>query len=417
MPNCASAAPARGATRRGGERRSGAPATRSMPPARRGAASYDLPAIESDRRLQSALEEAGCIAVDRARCAGDSAGRDRRDAYAPTVADIERWRPISKRGASSPSRPMNIRCCCISRDRNVAASRSRKRTNSARRNADVAAGPAAAQRCFERFLARGRSAVRSPRQRAGRGPDLAPCGASLVSARSPRGRSCAPFASGSSDLFALSEERLSLRLFLRSLAHRDFFLQLAWFHPRTLDEPLQEKMRGFRWAADHTGARGVACGLRPAIRWLTRACGNCVKRVGCIRTSAPSRHRSSLSISASTGVSGGRVGSVAHRRRSGACHGQLAMDCGRRRRHGAVPAYLQSRTPTAPLRSSRRLRSTLDSRVTRQSPIETWYGRASNSPQLALALYAERALSAPTVDHGVAARAFLRRYREFTAPA
>lgn len=53
------------------------------------------------------------------------------------------------------------------------------------------------------------------------------------------------------DPFLLSEERASLRLFLRSMAMRDFFLQLAWYHPATDREPLQEKMREFPFTRTH----------------------------------------------------------------------------------------------------------------------------------------------------------------------
>ena len=53
------------------------------------------------------------------------------------------------------------------------------------------------------------------------------------------------------DPFLLTEERASLRLFLRSIAMRDFFLQLAWYHPDTEREPLQEKMRDFPFARSH----------------------------------------------------------------------------------------------------------------------------------------------------------------------
>ena len=53
------------------------------------------------------------------------------------------------------------------------------------------------------------------------------------------------------DPFLLTEERLSLRLFLRSIALRDFFLQLTYFHPETLEEPLQDRMRGFVFARAH----------------------------------------------------------------------------------------------------------------------------------------------------------------------
>lgn len=55
------------------------------------------------------------------------------------------------------------------------------------------------------------------------------------------------------DPFLLTEERASLRLFGRSIAMRDFFLQLAWYNPRTTTEPLQEKMRDFPFAKAHPG--------------------------------------------------------------------------------------------------------------------------------------------------------------------
>jgi len=53
------------------------------------------------------------------------------------------------------------------------------------------------------------------------------------------------------DPFLLVEERASLRFFLRSMALRDFFLQLAWYHPLTDDAPLQERMREFTFARSH----------------------------------------------------------------------------------------------------------------------------------------------------------------------
>ncbi len=51
--------------------------------------------------------------------------------------------------------------------------------------------------------------------------------------------------------FLLNEERRSLRLFLRSLALRDFFMQLAWFHPETDETALQVRMREFTFAQRH----------------------------------------------------------------------------------------------------------------------------------------------------------------------
>jgi deoxyribodipyrimidine photo-lyase len=53
------------------------------------------------------------------------------------------------------------------------------------------------------------------------------------------------------DPFLLVEERTSLRLFLRALAQRDFFLQLAWHTEELAEAPLQTKMRGFAFARTH----------------------------------------------------------------------------------------------------------------------------------------------------------------------
>ncbi len=82
------------------------------------------------------------------------------------------------------------------------------------------------------------------------------------------------------DPFLLNEEKLSLRLFLRSLALHDFFLQLSWFHPETQEIALQERMRGFEFAQTHpaleawregkTGFPLVDAGMRQLARtgWM-----------------------------------------------------------------------------------------------------------------------------------------------------
>jgi deoxyribodipyrimidine photo-lyase len=74
------------------------------------------------------------------------------------------------------------------------------------------------------------------------------------------------------DPFLLVEERAALRFFLRSLALRDFFLQLAWHHPWTDEAPLQDKMRDFMlsrshrsldaWRSGNTGHPLVDAGIR-----------------------------------------------------------------------------------------------------------------------------------------------------------
>ncbi len=53
------------------------------------------------------------------------------------------------------------------------------------------------------------------------------------------------------DAFLLAEERFALRAFARSLARRDFFLQLAWFFEGEPDAALQTRMRRFPFAPSH----------------------------------------------------------------------------------------------------------------------------------------------------------------------
>jgi deoxyribodipyrimidine photo-lyase len=82
------------------------------------------------------------------------------------------------------------------------------------------------------------------------------------------------------DPFLLTEEKISLRLFLRAFAQRDFFLQLAWYTEALGDAPLQPKMRAFRfarthpllgaWQAGRTGYPLVDAGIRElrATGWM-----------------------------------------------------------------------------------------------------------------------------------------------------
>lgn len=67
--------------------------------------------------------------------------------------------------------------------------------------------------------------------------------------------------------WTLEQERQSMRLFLRRLAQRDFFIQLACFAPQIHDEPLQPKMQGFEWSSDsqRLAAWGAGCTGYPLI--------------------------------------------------------------------------------------------------------------------------------------------------------
>ncbi|MEO7039029.1 MAG: deoxyribodipyrimidine photo-lyase [Candidatus Elarobacter sp.] len=82
------------------------------------------------------------------------------------------------------------------------------------------------------------------------------------------------------DPFLLVEERMSLALYLRSLAQRDFFLQLAWYTESLAEQPLQPKMRGFSfvrthrlldaWRSGNTGFPLIDAGIRElhATGWM-----------------------------------------------------------------------------------------------------------------------------------------------------
>ncbi len=82
------------------------------------------------------------------------------------------------------------------------------------------------------------------------------------------------------DRLLLTEERISIDLFLRALAQRDFFLQLAHFYEALDDAPLQDKMRRFAfsrthpaldaWRAGKTGYPLIDAGIRQlrATGWM-----------------------------------------------------------------------------------------------------------------------------------------------------
>jgi deoxyribodipyrimidine photo-lyase len=82
------------------------------------------------------------------------------------------------------------------------------------------------------------------------------------------------------DPFLLTEEKTSLRLFLRAFAQRDFFLQLAWYTEALGDAPLQPKMRAFHlprthpqldaWRNGQTGFPFIDAGIRElhATGWM-----------------------------------------------------------------------------------------------------------------------------------------------------
>ena len=231
-------------------------------------ASYDAVAMQSDRELQSELEEralaalvvhdAPAIAPEESAAARSAAGPGYR-AFGPY---FDTWWDLP---IASHEYPLLLRFAA-----SEIRSESLPRPQEFGGTLDsIAAGPAVARRCFERFM-RERAAGYAPSANVPAADRTSHLSAHL-SLGSISARTIARAVREQlSDPFALSEERLALRLFLRAVAHRDFFLQLSWFHPWTQDEPLQEKMRGFRGNA---GIRHSIVGAR-AHRIPARRRGN-----------------------------------------------------------------------------------------------------------------------------------------------
>ena len=213
------------------------------------------------------------------------------------------------------------------------------------------------------------------------------------------------------DPFLLAEERASLKSFLRSLAMRDFFLQLGWYHPRTAKEPLQEKMRSFAfaqshpaldaWCAGRTGFPIVDAGIaqlretgwmHPRVRSIA-ASFLCFDlgvdwRVGLTQWD---RHLieddSALSIGNWQWIAG--VGADL------AAYPRIYNPRKQAYRFDPNAAYVKRWLPEL---------AHLPAAAIGQSQERT--------PQMALALFPDSAYPAPIVDHDAAARAFLKRYQD-----
>ena len=220
-----------------------------------------------------------------------------------------------------------------------------------------------------------------------------------------------------SDPFLLVEERMSLRMFLRALALRDFFLQLAW-HTETLEEvPLQKKMREFRFARTHahldawrsgrTGFPLVDAGMREL-----RATGAMHPRVRSIAASF---------LCFDLGVDW-RVGRDAWE--AWLIEDAPALSTGNWQWIAGVGADLAAYPRVFnPLKQARRFDPTA-AYIRRWIPelaaqpdqviLDPIGGRAAS--QLQLGLFGPRDYPAPILDHEVAARGFLERYGREVGP-
>ena len=221
-------------------------------------ASFDAPAVAADRKLQSDLEEAGlraliamdapAIGPEETTAARPSAG----DGYRAFVPYYDLWRELQP---ASHEAPLFLSFAHIELESEALPEPAEFGSSLPR----ASAGETLAAGRFRAFLQgdglQYAFALAAPAEdRTSRlGADLSfGTIAARTVVRETRERI--------DDPFLLTEERNSLKLFLRSMAFRDFFLQLAWYNPQTQTEPLQEKMRDFPFAKSHRAFDAWRCG-------------------------------------------------------------------------------------------------------------------------------------------------------------
>ncbi len=376
------------------------------------ASAYDLDGIEQDQRVQSSLEEAGFAAVvvhDAPAVAPEESAAERSApglGYRAFAPYFNAWRQLP---IASYEHPLLLRFArCELESEALPTAQEFGAVDGA------PAGAAVARACFERFLREdaARYAVAAVVPSGDRTSQLsAHLSFGTIAARSVVRAVRERF----ENPFALSEERLSLRLFLRAIAQRDFFLQLSWFHPETHDRALQEKMRAFAWRRDHPGLdawrRGstgyplVDAGVRqlhatgwmhPHVRAVT-ASWLCFDLGVDWRLGREEWDR--RLIEDDPALATGNWQWIAGVGADMAQYPRIYNPERQRRRYDPTGEYVRRWIPELA-----------------QVPLDTWYGKPAESPQLGLGLYSRDSYPKPAIDHGVAARAFLRRYREFTSP-
>ncbi|MEO6836455.1 MAG: FAD-binding domain-containing protein [Candidatus Tumulicola sp.] len=377
-------------------------------------AAYDGGTMHADERLQSELEEAGltasivhdapAIAPEETAAARSIAGEGYR-AFAPYY---EVWRGLP---VASHEHPLLVRFAGDDEAARGEALPQADEFGSPER--EVAAGPAVARRALERFLreSAGQYAVAATAPWDDRTSHLsAHLSFGAISARS----AVAAARQRLEDPFLLSEERFSLRLFLRALARRDFFLQLSWFHPRSELEPLQEKMRKFSFARSHPGLEA----------WRAGATGFPLVDAGIRQLHETGRmHPHVRAVAAAflcfdLGVDW-RIGRDDWDRRL--IEDDPALATGNWQWIAAVGADM-AQYPRIYNPERQRRRYDPDGVYVRQwvpelerVPMANWRGARADSPQLAFDLSSPGGYPQPVVDHGRAAREFLRRYRAFAS--
>lgn len=374
-------------------------------------ASFDRRGMQADQRLQSDVEEAGLRAIivhdapaippEDTTAARPSAG----EGYRSFVPYHELWRTLEP---ASYEVPLLLRFS----DTDLQSERLPEASDFESSATCEPVGEAESLRKFEAFLAgeglQYAFAVNLPAddRTAHLGADLT---FGTISARTVVRETRKRI----EDPFLLAEERSSLKLFLRSMALRDFFLQLSWYYPETDGHPLQEKMRDFAFASSHreldawrygrTGYPLVDAGIRQlhATGWMHPR----------VRAIAASFLCFDLGVDWRTGVAEWDRHLVEDDAALAVGNWQWIAGVG-----ADLAAYPRIYNPRKQLR--------------RFDPsgayIKRWVPELAHLPgaaiaagiplpgaQVELPLFSANAYPAPVVDHDSAARAFLARYQAF----
>jgi deoxyribodipyrimidine photo-lyase len=372
-------------------------------------ASFDAEGMREDQRLQSAMEEANlralavhdapAITAEETTAARPSSG----EGYRAFVPYQELWRTLEP---ASYELPLLLSFAHTAAESEALPSPAEFGSPLGPMDAGE---PQAAAR-FEAFLDAGglqyAAALNSPAQDATShlGADLS---FGTIAARSivraVRRRM--------DDPFLLAEERGSLKLFLRSIAFRDFFLQLAWYNPETEKAPLQEKMRAFPFASSHraldawregrTGYPLVDAGIRQlhATGWMHPR----------VRSIAASFLCFDLGVDWRVGVAEWERHLIEDEHALAVGNWQWIAGVG-----ADLAAYPRIFNPHKQARrfdpSGTYAKRWIEELAHIPGAIDA---ARTASPQIELPLFSENAYPAPVVDHDTAAREFLSRYQQF----
>jgi deoxyribodipyrimidine photo-lyase len=367
---------------------------------------YDAKEIRADRDVQSALEESGIrvVAVHDAPVVPpeDIALAHRSgDGWRAFVPYFERWRTLIPVDAPPPVHFSRVE---VSSEALPVAAEFGGRAD------DLGAvSPAAAAAKLAAFIngaILGYGIARNVPDAGATSELSAELSFGLVSARSAVRGACAR----ATDPFLLSEETTAVRLWLRALAQRDFFLQLGWHNDALDDAPLQEKMRRFTFARSHpqldawrsgtTGFPLVDAGMREL-----RATGRMHPRVRAISASflcfdlgvdwrVGRDEWDRFLIEDDPALATANWQWVAGVGADLAAYPRIYNPVKQAHRFDPAAGYVRRWIPELA-----------------GLPDATIFERGERQPQLALPLFGARQYPSPILDHEEVARAFLARYR------